>query len=143
MQVKDIQDGYLIRLEKGEKLIEALTLVLKEKEISSAHFQAIGGVSQAEIGFYSLEKREYQFNEFQKTLEIVSLLGNVSTTNGVLKIHAHIVLADQEMNAFGGHLKEATVGGTCEIYLVRHNIAILRKLDVETGLTLWDLDGDE
>jgi predicted DNA-binding protein with PD1-like motif len=54
-------------------------------------------------------------------------------------IHAHITIADQQFGTFGGHLKEAIVGATCEIYLTRLRGKIQRIKDEITGLNLLDI----
>ena len=49
------------------------------------------------------------------------------------------MLSDEEIRAFGGHLKEATVSVTAEIILRTVNGKIKREKDIETGLNLWSL----
>ena len=139
MTFRKIEKGYLIRLFKGELLIATLKDFFKKEKITSGFLQGIGGATQAEIGIYDLDKKEYRFKEFAQTLEIVSLTGNLTNVEGRPHLHLHVVIADQDQRTFGGHLKEATIGGTCEIYFTQLADEVSRSTDSETGLQLWDL----
>lgn len=112
----------------------------REHTIVAAHIVGIGGVTQVELGFYSLEEMEYTFKSFSETLEITSLLGNITLKNDEPFLHAHITVANKEYQVLGGHLKEAIVGGTCEINMVVHTAPLYRSIDQETGLALWDFE---
>ena len=68
-------------------------------------------------------------------MEITSLNGTITES----AIHIHATLADKNFQTVGGHLKEAIVGGTCEIYLEQIKATLERKADAETGLNLIDL----
>lgn len=130
--------GYVIRLEKGERLVEKLTEFCKEKNIHSGIFNGIGAVLAAEIGFYNLGKKEYEFKKFNQLLEIASLIGNVSLVDGEPFLHIHVVVSDNNFQCFGGHLKEAIVGATCEVYLTDFELTLVRKFDSEIGLNLLE-----
>ena len=87
---------------------------------------------------YYTEKK-YSDKTIKKSLEVLSLSGNVTQLGEKEFVHAHIVLSDEEIRAFGGHLKEATVSVTAEIILRTVNGKIKREKDIETGLNLWSL----
>lgn len=139
MTFKKTDKGYLIRLARGESIMTTLHDFCEEKGIRAGLLQGIGGVMAAEVGFYNLGKKEYEFKKLNEVLEIASLLGNVSIVEGKPFLHIHIVLADKDQKTYGGHLKEASVAGTCEIYLVELADEVTRSTDPETGLKLWDL----
>lgn len=132
------EKGYVVRLEKGERLVEKLTEFCKEKNIHSGIFNGIGAVLEAEIGFYNLGKKVYEYKKFDQVLELASLIGNVALVDGEPSIHIHVVVSDQNLQCFGGHLKEATVGATCEIYMTDFELELARKFDSEIGLNLLD-----
>lgn len=139
MQFRKDKKAFVIKLSKGEKIVESLTEFCRKNKIDFAVFYGIGAVLNADIGFYDLKKKSYFFKKINKPLEITSLIGNISLLNKKHALHAHITLSDERMRAIGGHLKEATVGGTCEIILVEFKTKIKRTYDEETGLNLWDL----
>src|SRR4029079_9246490 len=86
---------YIIRLGKGEKLIEQLTRFCEDNGIHSGFIQGLGGTLSAEIGYYVLEKKEYTFKKIEKLCEIVSLTGNVALVDQKPFLHIHTVLSDE------------------------------------------------
>lgn len=140
MQSTKDNNQYIIRLEKGEDLSEKLLEFCKEGNINTAVFNGIGAVLSAEIGFYNLETKEYGFKNIETPHEIVSLTGNVILVDGNPFLHIHCVLSNANFECFGGHLKTAVVGATCEIYLKKIDATIERKQNDEIGLKLLDID---
>jgi len=90
--------------------------------------------------FYNQEKQDYESIVLEQPLEILRLAGNVSLMNGEPMVHAHIILADSEGKAYGGHVAPGTVVFACE-YIIQafERIEFERVRDVETGLSLWNL----
>ncbi len=128
--------GYIIRLFRGEKIIESLTQFCEDQNIHSGLFHGIGAIENPELGYYHLDRKEYEFRTIEKMLEIVSLTGNVALVDGKPFLHIHTVVSDETFQTYGGHLKEGIVGATCEIYLTDFEIDIKREFDEKTGLKL-------
>lgn len=124
----------VIRLEKGENVVEKLNNFLSEKRIMGGFFQGIGAVSEAEIGWYDAPNKKYDWKKLTGDMEVISLMGSITE----LGIHAHIVLADNSFAIHGGHLKEAVTGSTLEIFLTELK-KIRKKDDPKTGLKLMEL----
>ena len=138
MQYKLIQDKYVIRLEKGEELIRALSEFCASNKIIFGYFYGVGAISKVELAHYSLETKEYSSRIIEEPLEICSLSGNVALLDGKISLHIHIVVSDREMKTYGGHLKEAVISATCEIFLKRINSEVDRRFSEEIGLNLFD-----
>lgn len=136
-------DGYnwLVRLDKGERLVESLNSLIKSEKITGAWLSGLGSCSHAEVGYYDLATKQYVFKELNKPMEILSLQGNVGISGDELSIHIHAMLADESLGVVGGHLKELTVSGTCEIFLHKWwgKPGISRQFDETTDLKLLDL----
>ncbi len=139
MRYKKIESVYAIRLEKGEKAVEKLLELCEKEDIKAGYFSGLGALSELELAHFNLVTREYSSKTLSGQYEIVSLHGNVSTLDGKSYIHAHIVVGDSEFRSWSGHLKEGTVGATCEIYLTKLDAALSRKKDEKTGLNLLDI----
>ena len=139
MRYRKIQSAYVIRLEKGEKVIERLLEFCEKEKIKAGCFNGLGAVSEAELGHYDLGKKEYSSKKFSGQYEISSFHGNISEMSGKSYVHAHIVVGDSGFISWSGHLKEAVVGATCEIFLTKLDTAISRKKEEETGLNLLDI----
>lgn len=129
---------YNSRLAKDSDLLEEITKIAEENKIETGIVKAIGAVSRARFGFYDQEEREYRYLTFDKELEIVNLIGNISILNDKPMVHAHIALSDNKGSMFGGHLSDGTIVFSCELYIQElHGNKLVRSYDEETGLKLW------
>ena len=73
-------------------------------------------------------------------MEITSLQGNLAWVDDKPKWHIHGTLSKRDYLAIGGHVKELTVGGACEIQLqLMSGGALRRQVDETTGLQVLDL----
>lgn len=140
MKHKELGGVHVLLLLEGEKLIESITDFCTEKSIAAATFNAIGAVKEAELGFYNLAAKEYKWKKAEAELELNNATGNVALHDGKPFVHAHATVSDNEMHAFGGHLKEAIVGASCEVFLQPLQGKIERKHDEKTGLKLMQID---
>jgi predicted DNA-binding protein with PD1-like motif len=134
---------YFIRLDPGEKIIESLKALCETDKIGAGILHGLGATSQAELGWFDREAREYRTLRVEEPCEIVSLYGNVSVLDGKPFLHCHIALGDKTFGIRGGHLREAVVSATCEITLTRFFDKVRRKRDDKTGLSLLQLDPEE
>lgn len=134
------QNEILVRLDRGEKLIESLNQLAVKENLQAAWLQGLGGAESAELGFYDLETQQYNWQVFRDLMEITSLQGNLAWVDSQPKWHIHGTLSGRDYRAVGGHVKELVVGGTCELRLHLHeDVSLKRKIDAATGLQLLDL----
>lgn len=127
------------RLDFGCDLLEELNRLATESGVRLGRIEAIGAVQKARIGYYDQKARVYQFVDFDKGLEIVQLIGNISLKDAKPFVHAHITLADDAGKALGGHLAPGTIVFACEFVIeVLEGPEFKRSLDEQTGLPLWD-----
>lgn len=132
------EDVYMGRLEKGDDLLNELTKIVTKKDISTGMIKVIGAVQNAKVGYYNQDSFEYEYQEFNREMEIVSCIGNISILEGKPFIHAHIVLADEDGSCYGGHLAEGTKVFASEFYIqTLKGDQLKRKYEKETKLTLW------
>lgn len=132
--------NYLVRLEKGEKLIESLIALVMKENIPSCWLSGIGGALSAEMGFYHLDKKEYEFKTIDELMEITSLQGNLAWSDAEPTWHIHGTLSKPDFSVIGGHIKELVVGGTCEVLLHKwHGENLMRTQSDDIGLKLLDL----
>lgn len=131
----------MIKLSRGEKVLESLIQFCEKRGIKGGIFNAIGAIKNTEIGYYNLEKREYFFKKFEDEREVASMTGNIAEAEGKLVIHAHAVLSamDDSLACVGAHIKEAEVAVTLEVFLIPFAVPMTRAYDEETGLRLLEL----
>ena len=139
MNFKKTGNTYIIRLDKGERLLEALKGFCDKNNIKSGYFLGIGSLDEAELAHYIVKTRKYTSQMYRQPLEIISLNGNIATMNNEAYIHCHACLSDVNMEAMAGHLKEGTIGATAEIILIKMDEGVNREYDEVTGLNLMKL----
>lgn len=122
-------------LKKGDDFSGKLQDFLRRNRINSGFFSGLGGFQKAELAFYDLRTKKYNKKKFIGPFEVLSISGNVAQGVDDIFIHAHVVLGDKNFKTFGGHLINATVGGTLELNISEAGM-MERKLDDETGLNL-------
>ena len=127
---------YIVRFDKGDEVVSALKKFLTEQNITASTFSGIGASGLAELSYFNLETKKYQNKTFNEDLEIVSLTGNSAVLNGETALHAHCVLSKSDFSTLGGHVIKLVVSATCEIFLIKLDGAMERKLDPETSLNL-------
>ena len=127
--------NYSIVLKRGEELISCLQDFIAETDVKAGWVSVIGGATEFELGFYDLEKKTYEWREFEGLAEITSLQGNISRDeHGKPFLHLHGTLSDETFQTVGGHVKRLVVGGTCEIFIHEFRQPMERQFDEETGL---------
>lgn len=139
MQYKFINNTAIIRIDRGEKVIESLTKVANELNIKCASVNGIGATDHFRCGIFDFKDKSYKELNFQGCYEILSLSGNMSIKNGEPYCHIHITTSDEKGNCYGGHLIEADISVTCEIFLNITDTVLERKYDKLTTLNILDI----
>ena len=136
MHVKDIIMG---RILKGESLLEKLQSIVEEKNINLGLIKGIGALQNLNFSYYIQNEKRYITKSINNPVEVLNLTGNISIKDGKPFIHCHITVADENGNAFGGHLDKKS-----KVFAFEYTIFVLdgeekvRKFDGETGLSLWE-----
>lgn len=139
MQFQKIStNAYIIRIQRGENIVESIKKFCEKKHISGGFFYGIGAVDEVELAHYNVEKKKYSKKKFVKAFEVPNLTGSIGICEGELIIHVHAVFSDDAMNTIGGHLVEAKVSGTAELFFTKTD-TLLKSHDEETGLKLFEL----
>ena len=133
-----LQDGrrYILRFDRGEEILELLRGFCAEKNFRSGYFSAIVAVGKVILMHYDPDTKKYSEKVFEQKLEIANLSGNLSWHEEKPYLHAHGAFSDEEMKCWGGHIKEAVVAATCEMFLIRTDGEVNRKFSDEIGLNL-------
>ncbi|MBF0446127.1 MAG: DNA-binding protein [Magnetococcales bacterium] len=125
-------------LDHNDDLLESLTKICTNEGIKLGRVEAIGAVKKAALGYYDQDKKEYSYFTIDRHLEILNLTGNISLKDGKPFVHAHVTLADNDGNAFGGHLIPGTVIFACEAIIQAFDgPEFIREVEPVTGLPLW------
>ncbi|WXG44768.1 MAG: PPC domain-containing DNA-binding protein [Promethearchaeati archaeon SRVP18_Atabeyarchaeia-1] len=116
------------RLDPGQDLLEGIKQVAAKYRVKSGSFSAIGVLSPAKVGYLDKATMTYKAIEFRDRVELVSCSGLVTQKDGEIDVHAHLVVADKDGNAHGGHaLDGCRVDVTCELVIYAFDKPVSRK----------------
>lgn len=136
MEYKKFEDTYVIRLNKGEEVIDSLKELCKTEDIKLAEVTGLGASDLVEIGVFNVNTKEYKTKLFEGMFEITSLVGNVTRKDSEVYLHIHINFGDEDGNVKGGHLVKSRISATSEIILRKVNGNVDRQLNEDIGLNL-------
>jgi predicted DNA-binding protein with PD1-like motif len=139
MVYKAFGNTIAVRIDRGEEILTSVKEICKIENIKLASISAIAAVDHVVVGLYSIEEKKFLPNTFDDALEMTSLSGNVTTKDGEVYLHIHANFADRKGHAFGGHLTEAVVSGTCEMFIQKIDGEITRRIDEATGLNIFNI----
>ena len=117
MDYRRFGDTVIVRLDKGEDIVEQILAVARKEQLTAASVSGIGATDDFTMGVFDLEKKGYNAFHFTGNHEITALAGNVTTMNGETYLHLHINCANAQGQVVGGHLMRAKISLTCEIFM--------------------------
>lgn len=142
MEYKKMGDTVVVRVSRGEELVSSLMNVCVKEKIYCAEITGLGAADHVVVGLYRVAEKKYLSNTFDGEMEITSLIGNVSEKDGKPYLHFHATFAMPDGKVIGGHLNEARISGTGEIFIRMVNGRLGRLNDPVTGLNLFDFKGE-
>lgn len=128
-----------VRVDRGEEIVRSLQAVCAREGVLFASVAGIGAVGRAVVGLYRVADKKFVSNTFEGELEMTSLSGSVTEKDGKPYLHLHAAFAGPDGKAVGGHLVEAVVSGTAEIFVTALGGAMGRRTDPVTGLNIFDI----
>jgi uncharacterized protein len=134
MKSKQFGNKHVLVFDVGEQALETLNTYLIQYNITGAMFEAIGGFSQVRLEYFNVQTKQYEPRDFDEQVEVISLIGNVALVDGKPFVHAHVSVGTRDYQARAGHLGEATVQPTLELFLTQMNGELIRQRSSITGL---------
>jgi len=135
---KILEDGgkRIVRFDRGEELISAITTYIEKEHFGAGSFTAIGATDDVIVSFYNLQKKVYEDTRFEQNMEVVNLTGNISYLDSKPIVHVHGSFSGPDLKVIGGHVKSLHISATCEVAFFPLKGLVKRKHDEETGLNL-------
>jgi predicted DNA-binding protein with PD1-like motif len=127
---------YAVVLDSGDEVVSALTRFAESENLTATRFTAIGAFSDAVLGYYDWDNKQYERIPVTEQVEVVSLIGDVALEGKRPRVHAHVVLGLRYGSARGGHLLEGRVRPTLEVILTESPNYMKREFDPDSGLAL-------
>ena len=136
MEYRKFGDTYLVRIDKGEEIIEAVLRLAEKEKIALAAISALGATDDFTVGVFDLEEKRYHPCHFTGNHEIVSLTGTLTTKGGQPYQHLHLSAGNAEGKVVGGHLTKAIVSATCEMTVRVLPGSVDRTFNEDLGINL-------
>jgi predicted DNA-binding protein with PD1-like motif len=138
------QKTFALVFDTGDEVMAGLTDFAKDNDLTAASLTAIGAFSEATLGYFDMERKEYKKIPVDEQVEVLSLVGDVAPKydDGEPQVHAHVVVGKPDGTTRGGHLLEAHVRPTLEVVLTESPEHLRRKTDEETGLALISIEDE-
>ena len=134
MEYRSFDRTILVRLDKGDNIVESLLSVAASEGVTLASVSGIGAVDTMTVGVWDLSLGDYERYTYLGNREINALVGNLTTKDGAPYLHLHITATGAGGMVVGGHLMEATVSLTAEIFLHLADGAVERRFDPVLGI---------
>ncbi len=122
--------------ETGDRVVETLEAHARRAGMKAAHLVALGAFESATLAYFDWKKKEYIEIPVNEQVEVASLVGNIGTQDGAPAVHIHCVLGRRDGSTIAGHLVEAEVRPTLELFLTVYDDQLVRRTDEDSGLPL-------
>ena len=137
MDYRRFADTLVVRMDKGEEILEQLQKLAEKENIKLAEVNGLGAVNDFTVGVFKVDEKKFYPNSFQGCYEIVSLTGSINTMNGEYYAHLHMSAGNDRGEVFGGHLSRAVISATAEIFVRVIDGRVDRAYNDEVGLNLY------
>ena len=143
MQVQLLSQGqetreYAVSLSKGGEAFSGVLDFAEKYHITSAHFTAIGALNGARLAWFDPQRKMYKKIPIDSRVEVISMIGDIALYQGRPTVHAHMIVGTSDGTTRGGHLLDSYVLPTLEVMVTVEPIAMQKRFDPETDLTLID-----
>ena len=136
MDYRRFNDTLLVRIDRGEEILEQVKAVAEREHVRLASVEALGATDDFTVGVYDVPTKHYDQKTFSGAHEIVSLTGTITEKDGAFYQHLHMSAGNRDCAVVGGHLNRAVVSVTCEMVIRILSGAVDRRPDPETGINL-------
>lgn len=129
---------YIVRLDKGEEIMQKLTELCRKEQIRAGSIVGLGAADQAVVGLFDTSTKVFKKKEIACPMEITSIIGNISTKDGETYLHIHVTLCDENLQAIGGHMASCRISATAELTVTAFDgCTVEREMNDEIGLNLY------
>lgn len=139
MKYKRFDKIIVVRIDRGEEILDKIRELAIAENIKLASVTALGATNDFTVGVFNTAEKKYYANEFKGAFEIVSLTGTINTMDGQFYTHIHMSAGNDKGEVFGGHLNRAMVSATCEMTVTVIDGEVDRYRDDDVGLNLFKL----
>jgi uncharacterized protein len=141
---------FVLVFDRGDELMATVKEFAERERLRVAEFTAIGAVESARLAYFDVEAREYVELPDPGQSEVVSMDGRITLPRDAdpedpppeRRLHVHCVLSRRDGSTIGGHVIEATVRPTLELFVAESQEHVARREDPDSGLPVISLDAE-
>jgi predicted DNA-binding protein with PD1-like motif len=143
MQVQLLSEGkatkqYAVIFYQGDEAFSGLLEFAEKYHVTSAHFTAIGALNRATLGWFDPQRKMYKKIPINGQHEVIAMSGDIALYRGNPVVHTHMVVGGPDGTTRAGHVLDAYVSPTLEVMVTVDPVAMHKRLDPATDLTLID-----
>lgn len=143
MQVRLLNTGeptkqYAVIFYQGDEALSGLLEFAEKYDVTSAHFTAIGALNGATLGWFDPQRKMYKKIAINGQHEVIGMSGDIALYQRNPIVHTHMVVGSSDGTTRAGHVLAAYVSPTLEVMVTVHPVAMQKRLDPATDLTLID-----
>ena len=139
---------YVLAFDRGDELMKTLGEFAERERLRASELTAIGAVSSARLAYFDVETREYIELPDAGQSEVVSMNGRITLPKDAdpehppdeRQLHVHCVLSRRDGSTIAGHVLEATIRPTLEVFIVESTAQVARREDPGSGLPVLFLE---
>ena len=75
MEYRKFSQGYVLRLDPGEEIVDGLTRLAEQENIQLASVTGLGAANDITVGIFNNAEKQFQARHCQGEYEIASLVG--------------------------------------------------------------------
>ncbi len=131
--------SYALIFDIGDDVPAEIIRFAKEQKVMAARLTGIGGFSQATLGYFVRDRKEYEPIAIDEQVELLSLVGDVAWSGEEPLLHAHAVVGHRGGSVSGGHLIAARVFPTLELFVDVYDYELRKTNRPEIGIATISL----
>jgi predicted DNA-binding protein with PD1-like motif len=135
---KEPTKQYAVIFYQGDEAFSGLLEFAQKYHVTSAHFTAIGAVNGATLGWFDPQRKMYKKIPINGQHEVIGMSGDIALYQGKPVVHTHMVVGASDGTTRAGHVLAAYVSPTLEVMVTVDPVAMQKRFDPETDLTLID-----
>jgi hypothetical protein len=129
---------YTVIFYQGDEAFSGLLEFAEKYHVTSAHFTAIGALNGATLGWFDPQRKMYKRIPINGQHEVIAMSGDIALYQGKPVVHTHMAVGSPDGTTQGGHVLEAYVSPTLEVMVTVDPVAMQKRFDPATDLTLID-----
>ncbi len=139
MEYRKYPQGYVLRLDPNDEVMDCLTRLAQREDIRLASVTGLGAAKDVTVGLFNVAEKKFYGKHCVGEYAVSALTGNITRKDGGPYLHVHITIGDPAKGeTYAGHLTSCVMSATAEIFVQVWDGEVGRRFDEEIGLNLLE-----